>query len=354
MINKRKLKKAISRIKNLPKNHNLIFYIFNKIKMNYLMKFNKSTKVSFPSNIMIELNNHCNLHCTTCPREYKFGKEMDKGFMDFEMVKNIIDQTWVYLDSVGLTGMGETFYYKDIEKVVDYIKNKNKGIIISLSTNAVLPDFLEKVKRVVNKVDTIQVSVDGIDEIYNKIRLNSNFELFKNNLKSLIYLTKNTTTNLMLNMVVTKENYSQMHTMVKFANEVNVKFLNFTPINLVSITNCNKEYYQFFKQDDFINELKKLDETKNKFSEIEVTKWDFSVAPGFKKCPFPWNQFYITWDGFVVPCCGKPFPKEKNFGNIKSSELIDILNSSEFQLFREKWYINQTQAFCEKCHFLEI
>ena len=149
-MNKRKLRKAIRRLVNLPGGKFFILYVANKIKHFYL-KFIKSTKVAYPSTIMLELTNHCNLACTTCPREYDYGKAMDKGNMNAESAKKIIDEVWPYLDSIGLTGMGETFLYKDLQDIVNYIKKKNKGIIISVSTNAVLPRFYSECGSVVGE-----------------------------------------------------------------------------------------------------------------------------------------------------------------------------------------------------------
>ena len=181
-MNKRRLKKAIKRITNLPRNKYLFFYLANKTKHFYL-KLIRSTKVAYPSTIMLELTNHCNLACTTCPREYDYGKEMDKGMMNIDHAKRIIDELWPYLDSIGLTGMGETFLYKEIEKIVDYIKTKNKGIIISVSTNAVLPNFVAIISRLVNKIDTIQISIDGLGVVYESIRKKASFQEFYKNLK---------------------------------------------------------------------------------------------------------------------------------------------------------------------------
>lgn len=215
-MNKRRLKKALIRIINLPRNKYLFLYIANKIEHFYLKRI-KSTKVAYPSTIMLELTNHCNLACTICPREYDYGKSMDKGQMNVEYAKKIIDELWLYLDSIGLTGMGETFLYKEIEEIVDYIKNKNKGIIISVSTNAVLPDFIEKVSRIIGKIDTIQISIDGLNNVYESIRKNASFQRLDSNLRSFSEMSMNTGTDLMLNMVVTKENYSQMPLLVKYA-----------------------------------------------------------------------------------------------------------------------------------------
>src|SRR4030042_2536252 len=104
-MNKRRIKKAIKRISNLPRGKYLFKYLFNKVK-HVFYKISKSTKVAYPSTVMLELTNYCNLACKTCPREYDYGKQMDKGNMDKKRAIIIIDELWPYLDSVGLTGMG--------------------------------------------------------------------------------------------------------------------------------------------------------------------------------------------------------------------------------------------------------
>jgi len=49
--------------------------------MVFFLRRNGSTKVPFPSSIMLEVTNHCNLGCITCPREYAYGDTMAKGTM---------------------------------------------------------------------------------------------------------------------------------------------------------------------------------------------------------------------------------------------------------------------------------
>lgn len=352
-MNKRKLSKAIKRIINLPKGKYFFLYSSNKIKHFYL-KGIKSTKVAYPSTIMLELTNHCNLACTTCPREYRYGKEMDKGNMRLESAKKIIDEVWPYLDSIGLTGMGETFLYKEINEIVNYIKKKNKGIIISVSTNAVLPNFIEKVTDLVGKIDTIQVSIDGLEDTYEKIRKKSDFKTLDKNLRILSKLAKNTGTDIMLNMVVTKENYKHMPLLIKYAEEIEVKYMDFTLFNLASVTDIEQSYYAFFQSVEFQKIIEELEETIKNTAEVLVTERNFKTDNSFQKCPFPWTHFYISWDGFVPPCCAKPFPKELHFGNVFNSKVIDILNSNSYKEFRALWFKNIPPKFCNKCHFIDI
>lgn len=349
-MNKRRLKKAFTRLLNLPRGKHLYQYLKNKSEYFYLKRI-KSTRVAYPSNIMLELTNHCNLACTTCPREYDFGKAMDKGNMTVAQAKKIIDETWPYLDSIGLTGMGETFIYKNINEIVDYIKQKNKGIIISVSTNAVLPDFLKTVTRIVNKIDTIQISVDGLGEVYESIRLKASFATLDNNLQQLATMCKGTTTTLMLNLVVTKENYFQMPELVRYADKLGIKYLDFSQLNLASVTNIHTSYYEFYKSDAFLKTVNEVKEAMGQSKNVTVT-YNFKTDTGFQKCPFPWSHFYICWNGFVAPCCAKPFPKELHFGNAFDNKLIDVLNSKEYLAFRKLWYENKTPGFCNKCHFI--
>jgi radical SAM protein with 4Fe4S-binding SPASM domain len=352
-MDKRKLRKALKRIYYLPFNRQFFPYLANKFRHFYL-KWTKSTQVAYPGTIMLELTNHCNLACTICPREYGYGKEMDKGQMTLEMAKRVIDEAWPYLDSIGLTGMGETFMFKQLEEVVDYVKSKNKGIIISISTNAVLPGFLEKVKPAIGKIDTIQISIDGLNEVYDSIRLKSDFKLLDHNIKELVIMSKGSGTDLMLNMVVTKENYMHMPDLVEYAEKAGIDYMDFTLFNLASVTDYPASYYQFYKSPEFLNVVSKLNDAITRANNVIVTNRNFKTDNSFQKCHFPWSHYYVSQDGYVPPCCAKPFPKEKNFGNVSGLKLIDVLNSEDFREWRKLWFENQTPDFCEKCHFIDL
>jgi radical SAM protein with 4Fe4S-binding SPASM domain len=349
-MNIRKFKKALKRLRQLPKNRYLFFYLKNKM-VHFFRKITKSTKVAYPSTIMLELTNKCNLSCTTCAREYEYGKQMDQGVMGEEQAKKIIDELFPYIDSIGLTGMGETFLYPDIKSIVNYIKSKNKGIIVSVSTNAMLPNFMEKAAPLAGVIDTIQVSIDGLNEVYESIRKRAKFEVLQSNLETLANVCKNTSTSLMMNMVVTKENYHQMADLVKFAQKIGIKYMDFTLFNLAAVTQIDKSYYDFYKSPEFLDALHALQETQKQVKEVVVGYHSFDTNHSFKACPFPWTHFYICWDGYVAPCCAKPFPKELHFGNVFNNSVMEVLNSESFRNWRKLWFKNQTAAFCEKCHF---
>lgn len=352
-VTQRKIHKALKRLKYIPKGMDFLSYSGNKIE-HFAKKASNSIKVAHPSTIMLELTNHCNLHCITCPREYSFGQEMAMGHMDFEKLKSIVDQVYPYIDSIGLTGLGEPMFYKHLPQALAYIKSKNKGIITSISTNASLPKTASIVNEIKGTIDTIQISIDGVGEGYNQIRKNANFDNFIHNVEQIISITKQSDTDVMFNVVIMKENYKQMMDILHLADKMGVNFVNFTLFNLASVTDIPVEYYEFYQSDAFKNELAKVEEEAKKYPHIEFTSWDYKTKSGFKKCNFPWTHFYFSWDGYLVPCCAKPFPKELNFGNAFEKPVMETINSKEFQDFRKLWYQNITPDFCKKCHFIDL
>lgn len=352
-LNKRRFKKVLNRLRKLPGGINFFRYGWNKLN-GFLLKSTHSTKVPYPSSIMLEVTNHCNLACITCPREYGFGNAMAKGTIDLEQMKKVVDEVGPYIDSIGLTGLGETLLYKKLEDILRYIKSKNKGIQTFISTNAHIPGADKYVERLAPYLDTVQISIDGIGKTYETVRLKSEYSFFLETAKQLVRVCKENGVSTMFNFVAVKENYQQMKEVVRLASELGVAFVNVTPVNVGSITSVDPSYYELFYGDEFRNELKQAHELSLELGNVELSIWDIKKKNEFKKCHLPWNHFYVSWDGYMTPCCAKPFPKELNFGNVFETSLMQCLNSKEYRQFRAMWYKNETPDFCKKCHVVDL
>lgn len=352
-LNKRRIIKIYNRLRQLPGGLNFFRYTANKMHAAYL-KASRSTKVAYPSSIMLEVTNHCNLACITCPREYGFGEQMDKGTINEGNMKKVIDEVAPYVDSIGLTGLGETLLFKKLEETLRYIKSKNRGIQTFISTNAHLPIAENYIERLAPYLDTVQISIDGVEKGYEKVRINSNYNFFIERTKNIVEVCRKFNVPVMFNFVIIKENYLQMKDVVKVASELGVKDVNITPVNLVSITSLDASYYEFFHSKAFLDELEITHKVAAATGNVQLTMWDIKGKNEFKKCHLPWNHFYISWDGWMTPCCAKPFPKELNFGNVFDTSLMTCLNSKEYREFRSLWYKNETPDFCKKCHMVEL
>lgn len=311
----------------------------------------RDTTVDRPESFMIEMTNRCNLKCITCAREYEYGDKMDKGSIDLDKFKKVIDEIAPYAKTIGLTGLGETLLYKRLPEAAEYIHAKIDNPDIFISTNANLPNTPALLEALVGKVSTVQISIDGVFDVYNEIRLRGDYEIFIENVR---LIAKIPGPEFIFNMVVTKHNYKHLSKVIEVADDVGIKKAQFNTFNLASLPSHDINDYRLYESEQFLNEYNKVVELAIKLGIEFVSFFDFDRKPGFKKCLYPWAGFYITWDGYLVPCCAKPFPLELNFGNVFDEGVLKCINSEKYRQFRKEWYRNRTPAFCENCHLIKI
>jgi radical SAM protein with 4Fe4S-binding SPASM domain len=346
-IKYRLLKIILRRLVSLPRGLDLFRYVANRLGYLY-RKRRMIPEVKRPVALMIEVTNHCQLSCVICAREYRWGQEMDKGHMDLEQFKRLIDDNHVYLDRIGLTGLGETLLYPQLVEAVEYIRSRNRGLSIFISTNAYQANAPDIVSKVADQIDTLQVSLDGIDSVFEDIRKKSHYDQFMHNLEEMAGLAEQTRMTVKFNMVVFEDNYRQMVEVVKLAERMGVREIFFNTFNLVA-NDVDMSAYDLYQSPEFRGEFERTLDTANE-SGIYIGYNDLDAPKGFRHCDYPWDNFYITWDGYSVPCCAKPFPKEKQFGNVFTDGLMPVLNSEDYQQFRHLSRDNITPDFCERCH----
>lgn len=350
MLSKRHFQLAMKMLRNKRLNGDLLRYVTNRIRSACLNP-HKQLVLPFPTGVMLELGNRCNLHCVICPREYRYGKQMDQGFMPLERAYKVIDELYPYLDSIGLTGLGETLLYPHLLEVVQYIKKKNKSIIITISTNANFVGCVDKIKPLLPYLDNVQFSVDGIGPVYEQVRPNTHFEDIAENIRQIVNLGKKDTI-FMVNTVITRENYTDLPKVVEFADSLGIQYVNFNRINLASIPEFDrKEYTAFFHSEPYKKLLQKFAILQQSHSGVTFSEETKEGSGSFQDCTFAWYHQYITWDGYMVPCCAKPFPKEMNFGNVfTDGGVMNVLNGNKYLAWRRLWQLNKTPAFCNSCN----
>src|SRR5512136_508817 len=124
--------KVLRRARGLPRGRDFLTYARNRLAFARAVG-KRRLELPHPTSVMLEVTNLCQLHCITCPREYAFGSQMAKGHMDLAQAKRFLDENLVYLDSIGLTGLGETLLYPHLVELVDYIRSRNRGVYIFIS-----------------------------------------------------------------------------------------------------------------------------------------------------------------------------------------------------------------------------
>ncbi|MBB6713126.1 radical SAM protein [Clostridium gasigenes] len=109
--------------------------------------------------VFIICTNRCNLNCTHCSKESDFGNQ---DGLNSEKLKFVFDEV-VDLKPISITlSGGEPLYRKNFIDELKYLRSIYEGKIV-LSTNALLINE-ENIKDIINNIDTISISLDGVDE----------------------------------------------------------------------------------------------------------------------------------------------------------------------------------------------
>ena len=304
-----------------------------------------------PSTLMIELTNICQLSCITCPREYTVAqKNAATGNMGLDKFKILVDRYIGHCKNISLTGGGETFLYPQLVEAVDYVLENNRHVEIFISTNAGVRDTKRIMESLAGKIMLLQISIDGTGSVYEKIRRKGVYDQFRDNVEAIVSITKDTRTSLMFNMVLIKENINEILPILNLARTFGIPRVNAHPINLV-IHDWDISYYDFYLSEAVRDAVAGAREFAA-LEGIDFTYYDLRNPQGFENCPFLWSNFYITWDGFLVPCCAKPLSRLLNFGNVFEKDLMDCINHPMFVEFRKMSRLNKAPSFCSKCHLL--
>lgn len=201
---------------------------------------------NFPKTIDINPTSKCNLNCEFCwgPNE-TVGNELTLN----QWIKIIDYFVNNGTESIILTG-GEPLLYKNIIELIDYIKNK--GVRVTLSTNALLLDLF---KDALLLIDDIGIPIDGSNACRNSRMRSNSLSHFGKVLESLNYI-KSINKNLYVTIrtVLSKENFADLFNIAYLLDKNKFKFdrwkiYQFSPFGRGSI-NENKYHIsseQFLK-----------------------------------------------------------------------------------------------------------
>lgn len=343
---RRLLKFARKRVAGLPSGSGLPKYLANSVRFQLALQ-RKSVVLPYPNSVMLELTSCCNLDCITCPREYQYGQKMDIGHMNIVAAKKLFDEIGPYLDRLGISGLGETFLYPHLVEFLTYARKANQGLSVFVSSNLSLPNTIPVFGAIAGLIDTLQVSVDGVGGTFETIRKKSKYDIVLERLPQVVSMAKKAKVTVKLNMVVFGMNYRQMPEVVSVASQCGIEEVYLNRLNPLSIDRSL-----------FDESLYKSDEFQDVFGKTIALAGELGVPLFYPKsmqgddaslCKYPWNNIYITWDGYMVPCCAKPFPKELNFGNVFERGFLACLDSEAFVQFRQVFKDGSIPEFCRGC-----
>lgn len=320
---------------------------FSNAARHYLAIRNHSGTIPYPTSIILELTGCCNLSCITCARMYRYGETMELGHMDLEKAKKFFKRYNRYLDRLCLSGNGETLLYPPLQEFLEYSRGINRNVIFFMSSNLQHKEAPRIFKAIHKHLDTFQVSIDGTNRVYETIRNNADYGLFMSNLEQVCAISRNRAAQIKLNMVVFDKNFLQMKEVVGVAKQFGISEVFLAKLNPVAIDPAlyDSTLYRTPAFRAALNEASVFAKANN----ITLRYPKSLLYNDDSICCYPWNSIFITWQGFIAPCCAKPFPKIMNFGNVFESDFLECLNSPAFITFRKAFCKDGRPAFCAGC-----
>jgi len=172
---------------------------------------------NFPSQILIDSTEVCNLACIHCPHpDFKKSKNYDARFIDPLLNKKLIDE--VKKHGKGITqyirhaSNGEPLIHPNAFDMLDYAV-ENSGTLVTLTTNGTILNEKRILKLLTSGLHMIDISLDAFnDTTYKKIRVGGDLNVTRANVEKLLDMIKETQskTKVIVSFVEQKENIEEV------------------------------------------------------------------------------------------------------------------------------------------------
>ncbi len=307
-----------------------------------------------PRHLYIEVTNHCNSLCISCPLTYDHFLPIEpKQHLSWENFRRIVDPL-PRLDRVVLHGIGEPLLNRDLPRFIAHLKER--GAYVLFNSNGVLLDQKRGDALVAAGLDELRVSIDAVTPaLYAKLRGIDALPKIIQNLQA--FMARHGTQSspkLSLWLVGMQENLHELLDFVRLGAEIGVAEVylqrlvyfgdgqrpdeasTMTPEQSLYGTLAAQQESLIFQAEALATEL------GLRFQASGATTPHESISTKgehpWQGCLRPWLLMYVTANGNVLPCCIAPFAAptytDIMLGNLFDAPLAEVWNGTRYQDLR--------------------
>lgn len=329
------------------------------LKLGELTVLKEQKKIQYEEHKLIDLfwecTLTCNAKCKHCGSDAK--NKSYNGELTTEEIKAAFKQISEDFNAreilINLTG-GEPLVRKDIFEVMKYAASL--GFHWGMATNGILltDENIKKLKEA--KMETISISIDGLEETHDEFRgVSGSYRKIMNNIKRL--KESDFVKHIQVTTVFNKDNINEIKLLYNEIKELNIDSWRLLTIDPIGRANEQQKLMldreELKKLLDFIME-------KNKKGNLKLTygcpsflglKYEKDVRGYYFNCRTGINIASILYNGDLFVCPNVPRIKSLIQGNIKKDNFKDIWEN-KYKEFRTE---NRTKSLeCEKCKHWEF
>jgi len=323
-----------------------------------------------PHNVFIEVTNHCNLLCETCPRTFVTYEEPET--LSWDNFCHIVEQ-FPAMERAVLHGIGEPLINKDLPRMIAHLKAR--GVTVLFNTNATLLNEDWSRNLIASGLDELRVSIDGADpKTYALIRGAPLLHKLIANLKRFVEIQtemRATTPRVSLWMTGLKENIAELPDVVRLAAhmgvpEVYLQRMTYYAGEANAPGMMDGEHILFARFDAEVDRIVAESEALAESLGVMLRaagattpqhsiKGDLSpdARRPWTACMRPWTTAYITANGNALPCCISPFAttdyESLKLGNVFERSFDELWNDARYRQWRERLLSDHPHPACAGC-----
>jgi MoaA/NifB/PqqE/SkfB family radical SAM enzyme len=318
------------------------------------LKSRSTLAPTLPRHLYIEVTNHCNSLCISCPLTYDHFLPIEpKQHLNWENFRRIVDPLPT-LERVVLHGIGEPLLNRDLPRFISHLKER--GAYVLFNSNGVLLDQKRGDALVAAGLDELRVSIDAVTpDLYAKLRGIDALPKIIANLHA--FVARHGTTGkpkLSLWLVGMQENLHELLDFVRLGAAIGVPEVylqrlvyfgdgqqpdaesTMTPEQSLYGTLAEQQEALIFQAEALSKELGLVFRASGATTPHESIS--LKGEHPWQGCMRPWLLMYITANGNALPCCIAPFATAEYsdimLGNIFDHSLAEVWNGARYQELR--------------------
>lgn len=296
---------------------------------NTVYDFGGRLSAAFPSQIIIDITEVCNLACIHCPHsDFKKSQYYDARYLDPELNTKIVDEVKACgqgrTQYIRYSSEGEPLVHPKGYEMIEYAV-RNSGVYVTLTTNGTIMNERRTRKLLDAGVHMIDISIDALNaDTYSKIRVNGDLEVTRSNVLNLISWVKQSgsPTKVVVSFVEQPQNTHEMADFESYWKEQGADYVV-----------IRRRHSAAGAVIDVANIMRKEQAHENR-----------------RPCIYPWERIVLNPRGYLAFC-----PADWTHG----SSIVDYANTTVAEIWQGDFYRRLREAhltnsydnhvFCGNC-----
>ena len=283
----------------------------------------------FPSQIVVDITEVCNLACIHCPHpDFKKSPHYSNAFLDIElnakMVSEVRDHGHGKTLYIRYTSNGEPLIHpRSYEMIQDAVDRS--GTFVTITTNGTILNEKRMRRLLASGVHLIDVSIDAFKpETYAKVRVNGDLEVTRGNVLNLLRWVR--------------EERSPTKVIVSFVEQA-------------ANRDEAEDFDRFWKQAgcDYVV-IRRQHSSAGAVVQIAGKMRDKLGAVNRRPCLYPWERITLNPRGELA-FCPQDWTHGSALGDYHATTIRDMWSGPQMQALREAHLKNEfaKHAFCGQC-----